>query len=145
MSYIKQHLQGRQQSPKSNIPPSMFLFLPSFLSPPSLWQQAWSHLANPITNTHRHTAGTYTVSELKKTSCCGSGSAFSEALVFLCNCRAENFTILVSCTKKLFLEGCTVKEDFHGKGGTFISYLAKPDLKLAREQLEREKGKIEKR
>lgn len=148
--HMKQYLQEKQQSPKSNIPLSSFRFLPSFLSPPSLWQQAWSHLANPTTNTHGHSASAYTVSELQKTSCCGSGSAFSEALVPLClqmQLQGWKFsTILVSSTGKLFIEGCTVKEDFHGKGGTFISCLAKPDLNLAGEQLGGgERGKMKKK
>lgn len=44
-----------------------------------------------------------------------------------------------SSARTLFLGGCTVKKDFHGKSGTFITHLTNPDLKLAREQQERKK------
>lgn len=87
ITYTLQHLQGRQQSPKSNIPllVFLFLFLPSFLSPPSLPLAA--SLVSLIQSHNKHT---YTLSRhihrfrATKTPCCGSGSAFSEALVSLC-------------------------------------------------------------
>lgn len=51
------HLQGRQQRPTSLCLSFSFPLL--FHLPPSLWQQAWSHLSNPTTNTHMHSAGAH--------------------------------------------------------------------------------------
>lgn len=60
--------------------------------PPSLWQQAWSHLSNPTTNTHRHSAGTYTVSELQRHPAVGVGVHFQKLQFpsdYKCNWRSE--------------------------------------------------------
>lgn len=95
---------------------------------------------------------THTVSELQKTSRCGSGSAFSEALVFLSQQtqeqrRGEIFALL-SYTGKLLKRGRTVKV-FLGKKKHLSHVSPKTDLKLAREQVvggeRRKTGKIKMR
>lgn len=102
---------------------SFFLLL--FHLPLSLWQQAWSHLSNPTTNTHTdrytHSAGTYTVSELQRHPAVGVGVHFLKLWfppAYQCNCKTETYN---SCTRKLFIEEYTATEDFHRYGRTVIS------------------------
>lgn len=118
----------------------------------SLWQQAWSHLSNPTTNTQTRSADTHTHHfKATKTPCCGSGSAFFLSFGFPLptNAIAEqrNFP------SKLYEENCLrdlqSRQIFYRYAAIFISSSAKRDFKLtlAREQLKRmergEKGFIE--
>ncbi len=114
--------KSKKQHPSAGFSFSLFPLL--FHLPLSLWQQAWSHLSNPTTNTHTHSAGTYTVSELQRHPAAGVGVHFLKLWfpsAYKCYRRTEKLTTLVSCTRKLFMEGCNVEEDFHRCGRTVIS------------------------
>ncbi len=95
-----------------------FSFFPLFFHlPPSLWQQAWSHLSNPTTNTHTHSAGTYTVSELQRHPAVGVGVHFLKLWfpsAYKCNRRTEKLTTLVRCTRKLFMGDMRSRRIFTG-------------------------------
>lgn len=129
ITYTLQHQQGRQQSPKCNTP--LPPFLPSSLSPPSL--PLAESLVSLIQshNTHTRSAGKYTISELQRHPAVGEGVHFLKLWfpsAYKCYRRTEKCTILVSRTRKLFMEGYADEEGFHRHGETAISLPTKWDF-----------------